>query len=114
MTTLKNKAQVLTAVARTCARRLGTGDTDARSAPTLIQLYSLQRHNPSIAGVACGGRHTFAWLSNGHVFSFGNNFCAQLGYDFRIKNYKENQVQQQQQQQPGQAEVLCPAALVPA
>ena len=32
------------------------------------------------------------WLDNGHVFSFGNNFYAQLGYDFKEKNYKENQV----------------------
>ncbi len=28
------------------------------------------------------------------MFSFGNNFYAQLGYDFRIPNYKENQVKQ--------------------
>ena len=32
------------------------------------------------------------WLTNGNVFSFGNNFFAQLGYDFKDQDYKENQV----------------------
>jgi alpha-tubulin suppressor-like RCC1 family protein len=41
---------------------------------------------------ACGGRHTMVWLTNGNVFSFGNNFFAQLGYDFKDQDHKENQV----------------------
>jgi alpha-tubulin suppressor-like RCC1 family protein len=32
------------------------------------------------------------WLTNGNVFSFGNNFFAQLGYDFKDQDHKENQV----------------------
>ena len=31
-------------------------------------------------------------LDNGYVYACGNNFYAQLGYNFRQKNYKENQV----------------------
>ncbi|XP_069138593.1 uncharacterized protein [Argopecten irradians] len=30
-------------------------------------------------------------LKTGQVYSFGNNYYAQLGYNFREKNYKENQ-----------------------
>ena len=43
-------------------------------------------------GVACGGRHTMVWLGDGHVYAFGNNFYAQLGYNFQQSNYKQNKV----------------------
>lgn len=46
----------------------------------------------AIKGVTCGGRHTYIWLTNGKLYSFGNNFFAQLGYDFHLATYKDNQV----------------------
>ena len=72
--------------------RLGCNNLDTQTEPRKIELYTYQTAPPKIAGVACGSRHTMVWLENGHVFSFGNNFFAQLGYDFKEKNYKENQV----------------------
>ena len=72
--------------------RLGCKDLNTHTEPTKIELYKYQAAPPKIAGVACGGRHSMIWLENGHVFSFGNNFHAQLGYDFKEKNYKQNQV----------------------
>lgn len=72
--------------------RLGNGTTETNWHPKPIYLLDNQKPNPPIAGVACGGRHTMVWLTNGNVFSFGNNFYAQLGYDFKEQNYKENQV----------------------
>ncbi|RXM93769.1 hypothetical protein EOD39_18726 [Acipenser ruthenus] len=47
-----------------------------------------------VAGVACGSRHTFIWTQSGHAYSFGNNFYAQLGYDFRKVDFKEHQIHQ--------------------
>ncbi|CAL8250691.1 unnamed protein product [Boreogadus saida] len=46
----------------------------------------------SVVGVACGSRHSFVWTDTGQAYSFGNNFYAQLGYDFKRPDYKENQV----------------------
>ncbi|XP_076102267.1 uncharacterized protein LOC143071676 isoform X3 [Mytilus galloprovincialis] len=71
--------------------QLGNGTTETNWHPKPIYLLDNQKPNPPIAGVACGGRHTMVWLTNGNVFSFGNNFYAQLGYDFKEQNYKENQ-----------------------
>lgn len=72
--------------------RLGGNDLSTRLAPHKTHLYPNQEQGPRISGVACGGRHTMVWLENGHVFTFGNNFNAQLGFDFRERNFKENQV----------------------
>ncbi|CAC5359667.1 unnamed protein product [Mytilus coruscus] len=71
--------------------QLGNGTTETNWHPKPIYLLDNHKPNPPIAGVACGGRHTMVWLTNGNVFSFGNNFYAQLGYDFKEQNYKENQ-----------------------
>lgn len=71
--------------------QLGSNELTTKMEPQKVNLISDESQNPPIAGVACGGRHTMVWLENGHVYSFGNNFHAQLGYDFREKNYKENQ-----------------------
>ncbi|XP_056448395.1 probable E3 ubiquitin-protein ligase HERC3 [Gadus chalcogrammus] len=46
----------------------------------------------SVVGVACGSRHSFVWTDTGQAYSFGNNFYAQLGYDFKRPDYKENQL----------------------
>ncbi|XP_060563463.1 X-linked retinitis pigmentosa GTPase regulator-like isoform X2 [Ruditapes philippinarum] len=73
--------------------QLGTNDITTKLEPQRLPLYTNQDTIPNVAGVSCGGRHTMVWLENGNVFSFGNNFHAQLGYDFRQKNYKENQTQ---------------------
>ena len=40
----------------------------------------------SVVGVACGSRHSEA-------YGLGNNVYAQLSYDFKRPDYKENQVQ---------------------
>lgn len=45
-----------------------------------------------IVGVACGSRHSFIWTETGQAYSFGNNFYAQLGYDFQRADFKEHQV----------------------
>ncbi|KAK3601176.1 hypothetical protein CHS0354_004375 [Potamilus streckersoni] len=73
--------------------QLGCNDTSTYWEPQKISLYSIQTTAPDIAGVSCGGRHTMVWLKNGHVFTFGNNFYAQLGYDFKEKNYKDKQAE---------------------
>ncbi|XP_050931268.1 E3 ubiquitin-protein ligase HERC2 [Lates calcarifer] len=46
----------------------------------------------NIAGVACGSRHSFIWTQTGQAYSFGNNFYAQLGYDFQRADFKEHQL----------------------
>ncbi|GLD74331.1 E3 ubiquitin-protein ligase HERC2-like protein, partial [Lates japonicus] len=46
----------------------------------------------SIAGVACGSRHSFIWTQTGQAYSFGNNFYAQLGYDFQRADFKDHQL----------------------
>ncbi|KAK3097505.1 hypothetical protein FSP39_010255 [Pinctada imbricata] len=73
--------------------QLGVDSTGTELEPRRVTLFENQAKggNPPVAGVACGGRHTMVWLTNGNVFSFGNNYYAQLGYDFREETYKENQ-----------------------
>ncbi|CAH1254302.1 HERC6 [Branchiostoma lanceolatum] len=71
--------------------QLGCGDKETRLRPTRIYLTDSQEL-PDIAGVTCGSRHSIAWLTNGNCYSFGNNYYAQLAYNFRIQNYKENQL----------------------
>ncbi|XP_051279711.1 X-linked retinitis pigmentosa GTPase regulator-like isoform X2 [Dicentrarchus labrax] len=46
----------------------------------------------NIVGVACGSRHSFVWTESGQAYSFGNNFYAQLGYDFQRADFKEHQL----------------------
>jgi alpha-tubulin suppressor-like RCC1 family protein len=72
--------------------RVGCGDQDSHDEPICIKLYANQQRPPEIKGVACGWRHTFILLENGNLFSYGNNQYAQLGYDPRIKEFRENQV----------------------
>ncbi|XP_072373732.1 uncharacterized protein [Scyliorhinus torazame] len=76
--------------------QLGCGDKESKRTPVEVFLPS----NPDgeicdtlITGVACGSRHSFIWTDTGHCYGFGNNFYAQLGYDFRKGNYKENQLE---------------------
>ena len=45
-----------------------------------------------IKGMACGARHSFFWTTDGQCYSFGNNFNAQLGYNFAKTDFKDNQV----------------------
>ncbi|XP_033749791.1 uncharacterized protein LOC117334342 isoform X2 [Pecten maximus] len=67
-------------------------DTGVSDRLQVIQNKLAQRTSrPEVLDVACGGRHSMVVLSNGQVYSFGNNFYAQLGYNFREKTYKENQ-----------------------
>ncbi|XP_077989209.1 uncharacterized protein LOC144443553 isoform X2 [Glandiceps talaboti] len=69
--------------------QLGCGDRETHTEPQRVKLCD---RPVKVKGVACGSRHTIVWLENGKCYSFGNNYNAQLGYDFKIKNYKENQV----------------------
>ncbi|XP_041643463.1 probable E3 ubiquitin-protein ligase HERC1 isoform X2 [Cheilinus undulatus] len=46
----------------------------------------------NVVGVACGSRHSFIWSERGQAYSFGNNFYAQLGYDFQRADFKEHQL----------------------
>ncbi|CAJ1068530.1 probable E3 ubiquitin-protein ligase HERC2 isoform X3 [Xyrichtys novacula] len=48
--------------------------------------------NVNIVGVACGSRHSLIWMETGRAYSFGNNFYAQLGYDFQRADFKEHQL----------------------
>ncbi len=72
--------------------RLGCGDKEIHSDPISVTLDQESTTTSGICGICCGSRHTVYWLDNGQCYSSGNNFYAQLGYDFRIKNYKDNQV----------------------
>ncbi|XP_028312829.1 ultraviolet-B receptor UVR8-like [Gouania willdenowi] len=45
-----------------------------------------------IVGVACGSRHSFIWTKTGQAYGFGNNFYAQLGYDFQRVDFKDHQL----------------------
>ncbi|XP_060064104.1 uncharacterized protein LOC132544517 isoform X2 [Ylistrum balloti] len=67
-------------------------DTVVSDRLQVIQNKLAQRTSPpEVVDVACGGRHSMVVFNNGQVYSFGNNFYAQLGYNFREKNFKENQ-----------------------
>ncbi|MGH0160084.1 UNVERIFIED_CONTAM: hypothetical protein FKN15_058509 [Acipenser sinensis] len=75
--------------------RLGSGERSMKTYPVEAFLPSNRDDDVTgieVAGVACGSRHTFIWTQSGHAYSFGNNFYAQLGYDFRKVDFKEHQV----------------------
>ncbi|XP_061409735.1 uncharacterized protein LOC133343844 isoform X1 [Lethenteron reissneri] len=72
--------------------QLGCGDSSIRGEPVEVQLVTSGcRGDVEVAGVACGSRHSLVWTRSGRCFSFGNNFYAQLGYDFQKRDYKANQ-----------------------
>ncbi|GFS15496.1 RCC1 and BTB domain-containing protein 2 [Elysia marginata] len=70
---------------------LGTGQLANTSEPTRLLMEPRPPNGVAVSGLACGSRHTMVLLTNGQVYAFGNNFYAQLGYDFRTETYKENQ-----------------------
>ncbi|XP_071964349.1 uncharacterized protein [Antedon mediterranea] len=67
--------------------QLGCGDKGSCASPQEVKL----EEEHVITSLACGSRHTVLVTQEGKCFGFGNNFYAQLGYNFRMKNYKENQ-----------------------
>ncbi|XP_068167294.1 uncharacterized protein [Antennarius striatus] len=82
--------------------QLGDGEKAIKKRPVRV---ALPRRRPEetgcdaeeeeevdVAGVSCGSRHSFLWTKNGQAFSFGNNFYAQLGYDFQRADFKEHQL----------------------
>lgn len=83
--------------------RLGDGQKAIKDRPVEVKLpQRLNLKGPdadlngiNIVGVACGSRHSFIWSDIGQAFSFGNNFYAQLGYDFQRADFKEHQVRRQ-------------------
>ncbi|XP_076465916.1 uncharacterized protein LOC143297438 isoform X2 [Babylonia areolata] len=72
--------------------QLGSGDQEIHWAPTPVSINPPAPQGSKVRTVACGSRHTLVVMDNGNLHSFGNNFYAQLGYNFRENNYKENQV----------------------
>ncbi|XP_032230239.2 uncharacterized protein LOC5505968 isoform X2 [Nematostella vectensis] len=70
--------------------QLGIGSTNTTLQPHLVPLGVTP--GTRIEGVACGTRHSFVWTEEGECFSFGNNYSAQLGYDFRKPDFKDNQL----------------------
>ncbi|KAF7665015.1 hypothetical protein LDENG_00157740 [Lucifuga dentata] len=80
--------------------QLGDGERMMKDRPVEVKLPQEQNVKGSntdvgmakIVGVACGSRHSFIWTEIGQAYSFGNNFYAQLGYDFRTADFKEHQV----------------------
>ena len=70
--------------------QLGVGTTETSPHPRPLHIgVSL---GTKLRGITCGTRHSFVWTQDGDCFSFGNNYSAQLGYDFRKPDFKENQV----------------------
>lgn len=67
---------------------VGTTETSPHPRPLHISVSS----GTKLRGITCGTRHSFVWTQDGDCFSFGNNYSAQLGYDFRKPDFKENQV----------------------
>lgn len=80
--------------------RLGDGERAIKDQPVEVKLPQELNFKGSaqhvddvnIVGVACGSRHSFIWTETGQAYSFGNNFYAQLGYDFQRADFKEHQV----------------------
>lgn len=80
--------------------RLGNGEKAVKDLPVEVLLPQptnlkggdADLSDNHIVGVACGSRHSFVWTAAGQAFSFGNNFYAQLGYDFQRADFKEHQV----------------------
>eukprot|EP00118_Oscarella_pearsei_P003622 m.15097 g.15097 ORF g.15097 m.15097 type:complete len:179 (+) comp26177_c0_seq2:98-634(+) len=73
--------------------QLGNDDRKNHGTPQRIRFEVLLE--PTIRMVDCGGRHTMIVTESGRVFTCGNNFSAQLGYDFRADDYKRNQVEEE-------------------
>ncbi|CAB1418806.1 unnamed protein product [Pleuronectes platessa] len=79
--------------------QLGDGEREVKDHPVEVKLQQELEVTGSgtsvnvveIAGVACGSRHSFIWTQSGQAYSFGNNFYAQLGYDFQKADFKEHQ-----------------------
>lgn len=70
--------------------RLGNDDGRSHSSPQRIRFEVLLE--PVVRAVDCGSRHTAVVTESGRVFMCGNNFNAQLGYDFKTNDYKQHQV----------------------
>ncbi|XP_027132478.1 probable E3 ubiquitin-protein ligase HERC2 isoform X3 [Larimichthys crocea] len=80
--------------------QLGDGERSVKNKPVEVKLpqeLSVEGSDADVAdvnivGVACGSRHSFIWTDTGQAYSFGNNFYAQLGYDFQRADFKEHQL----------------------
>ncbi|XP_074525366.1 uncharacterized protein LOC141789801 isoform X2 [Halichoeres trimaculatus] len=79
--------------------QLGDGERSIKEKPVGVKLPqkpsvpgSDADMDVSVAGVACGSRHSFIWTETGRAYSFGNNFYAQLGYNFQRTDFKEHQL----------------------
>nr|XP_043881120.1 ultraviolet-B receptor UVR8-like [Solea senegalensis] len=78
--------------------QLGDGQREVKDHPVEVKLPQEVKVKGSdmdvdnIVGVACGSRHSFIWTQTGQAYSFGNNFYAQLGYDFQRADFKEHQL----------------------
>ncbi|CAL1545062.1 unnamed protein product [Lymnaea stagnalis] len=71
--------------------QLGSRESSDGQSIVRLTLVPPPPDDATVVSVACGYRHTMIVMDNGHVYACGNNFYAQLGYDFRKETYKENQ-----------------------
>ncbi|TKS78880.1 E3 ISG15--protein ligase Herc6 [Collichthys lucidus] len=90
--------------------QLGDGERSVKNKPVEVKLpqeLSVEGSDADVAdvvnivGVACGSRHSFIWTDTGQAYSFGNNFYAQLGYDFQRADFKEHQSEQHKTSETG-------------
>ncbi|XP_061905559.1 RCC1 and BTB domain-containing protein 2-like [Entelurus aequoreus] len=80
--------------------QLGDGERAVKNQPVEITLpleenrkgWDDNVQQMKIAGVACGSRHSFVWTKTGLAYGFGNNYYAQLDYDFQRADFKEHQL----------------------
>ena len=56
--------------------RLGLGDRESRSEPTLVEAFA----GATVVEVSCGREHTIVGLSNGDVYTFGCGDDGRLGH----------------------------------
>eukprot|EP01084_Bolivina_argentea_P088248 159347_1 len=56
--------------------QLGCGDNNHKSTPYLLT--SLYKYTP--VHICVGGYHSLVLMDDGHVWSFGDNDCGQLGH----------------------------------
>nr|XP_020450253.1 serine/threonine-protein kinase Nek9-like [Monopterus albus] len=81
--------------------QLGDGERQVKPQPVEVKLpqeLNIQGSEADVSvvnvvGAACGSRHSFIWTDTGQAYSFGNNFYAQLGYNFQRANFKEHQIE---------------------
>lgn len=71
-------------------KRLGLGSNVTEYIPAKVLLPGF--NNSGIQKLSCGNRHVILLFSDGTCYGWGNNFNAQLSYDYLQEDYKKNLV----------------------